>query len=70
MNPTRLYTNTDLHDLGPRLARQIHGRTAPDLADEQRTARRAEAWAWQRIVQQLSADPDFAALAAGTGGTR
>lgn len=57
--PTREYEVLDLDEAGPRVARQIHGRTASELA----AADRAEAWEWARIEAALSCDADFRELA-------
>jgi FtsZ-interacting cell division protein ZipA len=52
------------HDVvSTRKARQVHGRTASELAAERTTEDRTEAWKWARIQQDLSCDADFMALA-------
>lgn len=55
--PTGEYEAIDAEGL--RAAREIHHRTAPELAAEAR----AESWAWARTVQALSCDADFRAIA-------
>lgn len=46
-----------------RQSRQIHGRTATELAAERAAATRAEEWAWARIQQDLTCDADFMVIA-------
>jgi flagellar biosynthesis/type III secretory pathway M-ring protein FliF/YscJ len=62
-----LTEETREHDLvaDPRRARQIHGRTAPELAAELAAAEDTDEWAWARIQQELSCDADFMAIARG-----
>jgi len=55
--PTGEYEAVDAEGL--RAAREIHHRTAPELAAEAR----AESWKWARTVQALSCDADFRTIA-------
>jgi hypothetical protein len=43
--------------------RQVHGRTASELAAEKRRREEAEAWEWSRIEAHLSCDADFRTIA-------
>jgi hypothetical protein len=59
--PTREHDVLDLDE--SRQSRQIHGRTASELAAEKAAATRAEEWEWSRITQDLSCDADFRRIA-------
>lgn len=58
-----LEESTREHDfVDPRKARQIHSKTAAELAAE-RSTEDSDEWKWARIQQELSCDGDFMAIA-------